>query len=133
MMNLMTGLLGLGGHLGGWRHKDAWSDNVMNLEHAIETAQTAERGLFDLLFLADGNAVRQMDKPALFAANSPSDRPAVFEPITLLTAVAQYTKKIGLLATATTTYDEPYSLARRYASLDHLSQGRACWNIVTTS
>ena len=47
--------------------------------------------------------------------------------------MAQYTKKIGLLATATTTYDEPYSLARRYASLDHLSQGRACWNIVTTS
>ena len=93
MMNLMTGLLGLGGHLGGWRHKDAWSDNVMNLEHAIETAQTAERGKFDLLFLADGNAVRQMDKPALFAANSPSDRPAVFEPITLLSAVAQYTKQ----------------------------------------
>ncbi len=133
MMNLMTGLLGLGGHLGGWRHKDAWSDNVMNLDHAIETARTAERGLFDLLFLADGNAVRQMDKPALFAANSPSDRPAVFEPITLMTAVAQYTNYIGLLSTATTTYDEPYSLARRYASLDHLSKGRACWNIVTTS
>ena len=74
-----------------------------------------------------------MDKPALFAANSPSDRPAVFEPITLLTAVAQHTKYIGLLATATTTYDEPYSLARRFASLDHLSKGRACWNIVTTS
>src|SRR5260370_350053 len=74
MMNLMTGLLGLGGHLGGWRHKDAWSDNVMNLEHAIETAQTAERGLFDLLFLADCNAVRQMGNPALFAANHPSRR-----------------------------------------------------------
>jgi alkanesulfonate monooxygenase len=74
-----------------------------------------------------------MDKPALFAANSPSDRPAVFEPITLLTAVSQHTKRIGLLATATTTYDEPYSLARRYASLDHISRGRACWNIVTTS
>jgi len=133
MMNLMTGLLGLGGHLGGWRHKDAWSDNVMNLDHAIETARTAERGLFDLLFLADGNAVRQMDKPALFAANSPSDRPAVFEPITLMTAVAQYTNYIGLLSTATTTYDEPYTLSRRYASLDHLSKGRACWNIVTTS
>ena len=133
MMNLMTNLLGLGGHLGGWRHKDAWSDNVMNLDHAIQTAQTAERGLFDLLFLADGNAVRQMDKPALFAANSPSDRPAVFEPVTLMTAVAQFTKYIGLLSTATTTYDQPYSLARRYASLDHLSKGRACWNIVTTS
>src|SRR5437763_15028664 len=118
MMNLMTGLLGLGGHLGGWRHKDAWSDNLMNLDHAIYTAQRAERGLFDLLFLADGNAVRQMDKPALFAANSPSDRPAVFEPITLLTAAPQYTNDIGLVLTATTTYDVPYSLARRYSSDD---------------
>jgi FMN-dependent oxidoreductase (nitrilotriacetate monooxygenase family) len=133
MMNLMTGLLGLGGHLGGWRHKDAWDNNVMNLDHAIQTAQTAERGMFDLLFLADGNAVRQMDKPALFAANSPSDRPAVFDPVLVMTAVAQFTKYIGLLSTATTTYDEPYLLARRYASLDHLSKGRACWNIVTTS
>ena len=132
-LNLMTGLLGLGMHLGGWRHKDAWSDQVMNLDHAISLAKTAEAGLFDLLFLADGNAVRQMDKPALFAANSPSDRPAVFEPLTLLTAVSQHTSNIGLLATATTTYDEPYSLARRFASLDHLSKGRACWNIVTTS
>ena len=133
MMHLMTGLLGLGGHLGGWRHPDAWSDQVMNLDHAIALARTAERGKFDLLFLADGNAVRQMDKPALFAANSPSDRPAVFEPLTLLTAVSQHTSAIGLLATATTTYDEPYALARRFASLDHLSKGRACWNIVTTS
>ena len=132
-LNLMTGLLGLGMHLGGWRHRDAWSDQVMNLDHAIELAKTAEAGLFDLLFLADGNAVRQMDKPALFAANSPSDRPAVFEPLTLLAAVSQHTSSIGLLATATTTYDEPYSLARRFASLDHLSKGRACWNIVTTS
>jgi N-acetyl-S-(2-succino)cysteine monooxygenase len=133
MMHLMTGLLGLGGHLGGWRHKDAWTDQVMNLDHAIELAKTAEAGKFDLLFLADGNAVRQMDKPALFAANSPSDRPAVFEPLTLLSAISQHTNSIKLLATSTTTYDEPYSLARRFASLDHLSKGRACWNIVTTS
>ena len=91
MMNLMTNLLGLGGHLGGWRHRDAFPDQVMNLQNAIDLAQLAERGKFDLLFLADGNGVRQMDKPALFAANSPSDRPAVFEPITLLTAVSQHT------------------------------------------
>src|SRR5258708_22306149 len=128
-MNLMPRLLGVGGNLGGGRHKDAWSDNGMNLEHAIEPAQPAERGLFDLLFLADGNAVRQMDKPALFAANSPSDRPAVFEPITLLTAVAQYTQNIGPLDTATPTLYQPYSLASRYASLDPLSKGRACCNI----
>jgi FMN-dependent oxidoreductase (nitrilotriacetate monooxygenase family) len=133
MMNLMTGLHGLGGHLGGWRHPDAWGETSMNLEHSIHIAQLAEKGKFDLLFLADGNAVRQMDKPALFAANSPSDRPSVFEPTTHLTAVAMFTKHIGLLATATTTYDEPYLLARRFASLDHLSKGRACWNVVTTS
>src|SRR6476661_2203527 len=133
MLNLMTGLLGLGGHLGGWRHKDAWSDNVMNLDHAIETARTAERGLFDLLFLADGNAVRQMDKPALFAANSPSDRPAVFEPLTLMSALAMHTEHLGFMVTATTTYEEPYLLARRLASLDHISKGRSSWNVVTTS
>lgn len=133
MMILMTGLLGLGGHLGGWRHPESWTDTVMNLDHAIETAQIAERGKLDLLFMADGNAVRQMDKPALFAANSPSDRPAVFEPVTLMSAVAMHTKHIGFLSTATTTYEEPYLLARKFASLDHLSKGRACWNIVTTS
>jgi N-acetyl-S-(2-succino)cysteine monooxygenase len=133
MMNLMTGILGLGHHLGGWRHKDSWPDTVMNLEHAIWIAQEAERGKLDLLFIADGNAVRQMDKPKLFAANSPSDRPAVFEPVTMLSAVSMFTKHIGLLATATTTYEEPYLMARKFASLDHISKGRACWNIVTTS
>jgi alkanesulfonate monooxygenase len=133
MMNLMTGVLGLGSHLGGWRHRDSWSDQVMNLDHCIEIAKTAERGLFDLLFLADGNAVRQMDKPALFAANSPSDRPANFEPFTLMAALSQHTANIGFLVTATTTYDEPYLMARRFSSLDRISGGRACWNVVTTS
>src|SRR5260221_5740910 len=128
MMNLMTGLLGLGGHLGGWRHKDAWSENVMNLDHCIWTAREAERGLFDLLFLADGNAVRQMDKPALFAANSPSDRPAVFEPFTLMSAVSQHTSNIGFLVTATTTYDEPYLMARRVCLRDPISKGPGCLN-----
>ncbi|WP_235907916.1 LLM class flavin-dependent oxidoreductase [Siccirubricoccus phaeus] len=129
----MTSLIGLGSHLAGWRHKDAWSGTCMNLDHAIHIAKTAERGKLDMLFLADGNAVRQMDKPILFASNSRSDRPAVFEPFTLLAALSQHTDKIGLFCTATTTYDEPYLLARRFASLDHLSKGRACWNIVTGS
>lgn len=133
MLNLMTGLGNLGGHLAGWRHPSAWRKTHLNLEQNIRVAQLAERGRFDLLFLADGNAVRQLDKPALFEANSPSDRPSVFEPVTLLAAIAQHTRSIGLLATATTTYDEPYLLARRFASLDHLSAGRACWNIVTGS
>ena len=133
MMNLMTGILGLGHHLGGWRHKDSWPTTCMNLDNAIWIAKEAERGKLDLLFIADGNAVRQMDKPALFAANSPSDRPAVFEPVTMLSAVAMFTNHIGLLATATTTYEEPYLMARKFGSLDHISKGRACWNVVTTS
>jgi alkanesulfonate monooxygenase len=73
-----------------------------------------------------------MDKPALFAANSPSDRPTVFEPVTLFSALSQHTSHIGFVATATTSYDPPFLLARKFASLDHLSGGRAAWNLVTT-
>ncbi len=133
MMNLMTGLGAIGGHLGGWRHPRSWKNTAMNLDHLVWAAKTAERGKIDMLFVADGNAVRQMDKPELFAANSPSDRPTAFEPTTLYSAISQHTDQIGLMATATTTYDEPYLLARRFASLDHLSKGRSSWNIVTGS
>ena len=76
----------LGGHLAGWRHRDSFPTTAMQLSCMVEMAQIAERGKLDLMFLADGNGVRQMDKPALFAANSPSDRPAVFEPVTLFAA-----------------------------------------------
>ena len=122
----------LGGHLGGWRHRDSFPTTTMQLNCMVEMAQIAERGKLDMMFLADGNGVRQMDKPALFAANSPSDRPAVFEPVTLFAALAQHTRHIGLVATTTTTYEEPFSIARKFASLDHLSGGRAGWNLVTT-
>lgn len=122
----------LGGHLGGWRHRDSFPTTTMQLQCMVEMAQIAESGGIDMMFLADGNGVRQMDRPELFAANSPSDRPAVFEPVTLFAAVAQHTKHIGLVATTTTTYEEPFSIARKFASLDHLSAGRAGWNLVTT-
>jgi alkanesulfonate monooxygenase len=122
----------LGGHLGGWRHRDSFPTTTMQLQCMVEMAQIAERGKLDMMFLADGNGVRQMDKPALFAANSPSDRPAVFEPVTLFAALAQHTKNIGLVATTTTTYEEPFTIARKFASLDHLCGGRAGWNLVTT-
>jgi len=122
----------LGGHLAGWRHPDSFPTTSMQLQCMIEMAQIAERGGIDMMFLADGNGVRQMDKPALFSANSPSDRPAVFEPVTLFAAVAQHTRHIGLVATATTSYEEPFMIARKFASLDHLSGGRAGWNLVTT-
>jgi FMN-dependent oxidoreductase (nitrilotriacetate monooxygenase family) len=132
MMVLGMNAGALGGHLGGWRHRDAFPTTAMQLKNAIEIAKLAERGKFDLLFLADGNGVRQMDKPALFAANSPSDRPTVFEPVTLFSALSQHTTNIGFVATATTSYDPPFLLARKFASLDHLSGGRAAWNLVTT-
>jgi FMN-dependent oxidoreductase (nitrilotriacetate monooxygenase family) len=133
MMILGLNAVALGSHLGGWRHPDAWPTTAMHLGAMIETAKLAERGKLDLIFLADGNGVRQMDKPALFAANSPSDRPVVFEPVTLYAALSQHTRHIGFVATATTTYEEPFAIARKIASLDHLSGGRAAWNLVTTS
>ncbi|HEY0182477.1 MAG TPA: LLM class flavin-dependent oxidoreductase [Rhodopila sp.] len=133
MMILGVNAVALGGHLGGWRHPDAFPTTAMNLGALIETAKIAERGKLDMLFLADGNGVRQMDKPALFAANSPSDRPVVFEPVTLYAALSQHTRHIGFVATSTTTYEEPFTIARKFASLDHISGGRAGWNLVTTS
>ncbi|TCH99459.1 LLM class flavin-dependent oxidoreductase [Roseococcus sp. SYP-B2431] len=122
-----------GSHVGEWRHPTAWDKPAANLENAVRLAQIAEAGKMDLLFLADGNGVRNLDKPDLFAATAPSDRPGIFEPVTLLSALSMVTRHIGLVATATTTYDEPFGVARRFASLDHLSKGRAGWNLVTTS
>jgi len=123
----------IGAHLGGWRHTTAYDDPVMNLKRMIEYARLAERGKLDGLFLADGNGIRDMDKPALFEANFPSARPGVFDPVVLMTALAGHTERIGLVCTATTTFDEPWFVARRFASLDHVSGGRAGWNAVTAS
>jgi alkanesulfonate monooxygenase len=86
-----------------------------------------------MLFISDGNGVAGMDWPELFEANALTSKPAVFEPVTVLSAIAMHTTRIGLLATATTTYEEPFTLARKFASLDHISKGRACWNVVTSS
>lgn len=133
MLSLITGLHPVGNHPAGWRHPKAWTNTVMNLEQMIDIAQTAERGLFDMLFISDGNGVAGMEWPELFEANALTSKPAVFEPVTVLSAIAMHTRRIGLLATATTTYEEPYTLARKFASLDHISKGRACWNVVTSS
>ncbi len=133
MMNLFTIPNLVGAHLGGWRHRDAYSHPVMNLRQTIEFAQLAERGKLDGLFLADGNGIRDMNRRALFAANFPSARPGVFDPVVLMTALAGHTSRIGLVSTATTTFDEPWFVARRFASLDHVSNGRAGWNAVTAA
>jgi FMN-dependent oxidoreductase (nitrilotriacetate monooxygenase family) len=133
MMNLMTGIYPIGTHLASWRHPDSFPRISMQIDTFVELAQIAERGKLDMMFLADGNAVRSMDEPLMFLANPEINRPATFDPLMLMAVVAQHTKNIGLFCTAVTTYDEPYLLARRFGSLDHLSNGRACWNVVTGS
>lgn len=129
----MTWLVGNSYHAAGWRHELAWERTTMRLDVLIEVAKMAEEAKLDALFIADGNAVRNMDKVGLFEANTPSARPAVFDPVTLMAAISQHTEHVGLVSTASTTYESPWSVARRYASLDHLSGGRAAWNIVTGS
>lgn len=133
MMHIMTLLTNVGMHLNGWRHPDAWDNTVLNFDQLVECAQMAEHAKIDMVFLPDGSGVREMHNRDLFEAMTPSSRPAVFEPVTLLSALSTVTTRIGLVATASTTYDEPFHVARRYASLDHLSKGRAGWNVVTGS
>jgi alkanesulfonate monooxygenase len=132
-MILGANIRALGSHLAGWKHPKAWPSTVMKLENNIAMAKMVEAAKLHFVFLADGNGIRGMDQPKMFAATGPSDRPAVFEPVTMLSVIAAATKHIGLVATATTTYEEPFMVARKFASLDHISGGRAAWNLVTTS
>ncbi len=113
-----------GHHEAAWRYKDSAADRILDIGYYQELAQRAEAQKFDAIFFADG--------PAL-ADNVRYAQRFRFEPITWLAAIAATTQRIGLIATASTTYTEPYNLARLFASLDHLSGGRAGWNIVTTS
>jgi FMN-dependent oxidoreductase (nitrilotriacetate monooxygenase family) len=113
-----------GHHEAAWRHRASAADRILDVTYYKELAQRAEAHKFDAVFFADA--------PAL-ADNIRYAQRFRLEPITLLTAIASATKRIGLIATASTTYTEPYNLARLFASLDHISGGRAGWNIVTTS
>lgn len=119
----------VGIHTAWWRVPGAYPDANFNLEHIVQFAQTLERGCFDAFFMADHLAVLNMPIDALRRSGTATS----FEPLTLLSALAMVTQRIGLVATASTTFDEPYHIARRFASLDHISHGRAGWNIVTTS
>jgi alkanesulfonate monooxygenase len=121
-----------GHHVAAWRHPQAQADGGLNFKHYKRLAQTAERAKFDMVFLADGLAVwdRGQGKEAFSRSGQFSVH---FEPLTLLSALSVVTERIGLVATASTTYDEPFHLARKFASLDHLSGGRAGWNVVTSS
>ncbi|MFE0756835.1 LLM class flavin-dependent oxidoreductase [Inquilinus sp. NPDC058860] len=116
-------------HTGAWRYPGAYLDANFNFGHLKRFAQTLERGRFDAFFMADHLAVLNMPVEALKRSHTVTS----FEPFTLLSALAGATERIGLVATASTTFDAPYHIARRFASLDHISGGRAGWNIVTTS
>ncbi|WP_146552471.1 LLM class flavin-dependent oxidoreductase [Rummeliibacillus sp. SL167] len=117
-------LAGTGHHVASWRHPHAIPNATMNLNYFKNLAQTAEKGLFDLLFLADSLSVSTDSHPNILTR---------FEPLTLLSYLSAFTSKIGLIATASTTYEEPFHVARKFASLDHISAGRVGWNVVTTS
>jgi len=116
-------------HTAWWRHPDSAPEANFSLKHLVHCIQTLERGKFDAFFMADHLAVLNMPTEALKRSGTVTS----FEPFTLLSALAMVTDRIGLIATASTTYDAPYHIARRFASLDHISGGRAGWNIVTTS
>src|SRR5216684_4234421 len=116
-------------HTGAWRYPGAWPDANFNFGHIKRLIQKLEAGKFDAFFMADHLAVLNMPINALKRSHTVTS----FEPFTLLSALAGATEHIGLIATGSTTFDEPYHVARRFASLDHISGGRAGWNIVTTS
>jgi FMN-dependent oxidoreductase (nitrilotriacetate monooxygenase family) len=130
MMHLGAFVHETGQHVAAWRHPDAHAHSGASFAQAVEVAQTAERGKFDLLFLADTAAVS-------LSGNAESrgrmGKVVKFEPMTILSALAVVTRHLGLVATSTTTYNEPYTLARQFASLDQISGGRAGWNLVTSN
>ena len=115
-------------HTAWWRYPGAYPDANFNFEHIKRFAQTLERGCFDAFFMADHLAVLNMPIDALKRSATVTS----FDPLTLLPALAVVTERLGLIATASTTYNEPYHVARKFASLDHISGGRAAWNVVTS-
>src|SRR6201982_1664181 len=113
-------------HTAAWRYTGAWPDANFNFPHLARFAQPMESGKFDAFFMADHLAVLNMPMQALKRSATVTS----FDPLVLLPALAVVTKHLGLIATASTTYNEPYHVARKFASLDHLSGGRAGWNLV---
>ncbi len=119
-------LMATGHHVAAWRHPDVPANAGLDFAHYKHLAQVAEAAKFDALFVADSIAAATGEVASRMAR---SDH---FEPLTLLSALSAVTEHIGLIATATTSYNEPYHVARKFASLDHLSGGRAGWNLVTS-
>ncbi len=119
----------VGIHTAWWRYPGGWKDANFSWPKLRQLAQTLERGKFDAFFMADHLAVLNMPEAALKRSATATS----FDPMTLLPALAAVTERIGLVATGSTTFEQPWLVARRFASLDHLSEGRAGWNVVTTS
>ncbi|MFF2481223.1 LLM class flavin-dependent oxidoreductase [Paenibacillus sp. NPDC058071] len=122
-IKLSAYLVGTGMHVASWRHPNAQPDASIDIDYYRKLAQTAERGKFDIAFIADSLAINEQSHPNILNR---------YEPITLITALAAATTHIGVVATASTSYIEPFNLARSLMSADHISKGRVGWNIVTT-
>jgi len=114
---------GVSGNMSAWRHPDAVADASINVDYVLDLARKAEQAKIDFLFVADGLYITPQSIPHFLNR---------FEPITLLSALSLVTKNIGLVATLSTSYSEPFTVARQFASLDHLSGGRVGWNVVTS-
>lgn len=129
-MCLGASLRYLGYHLAAWRHPNVPQGGTLDIESFVEAAQIAEKAKMDMIFFADGVGIRAVDEPVGSLARSGQN--VELEPLTMLSAIAMRTSRIGLVATASTTYNEPFHIARKFASLDHISRGRAGWNVVTS-
>ncbi|MFE3837598.1 LLM class flavin-dependent oxidoreductase [Pseudogemmobacter sonorensis] len=130
MMRLGLSMRYHGYHKMAWRHPDVPASAVCDINYFIQDAKRAEAAKFDMIFFADGLAVRANDTPKGFLSRD--GHIIDLEPLTMLSAISQHTSKIGLVATASTTYNEPFHIARKFNSLDHISGGRAGWNVVTS-
>ncbi|RYF66069.1 MAG: LLM class flavin-dependent oxidoreductase, partial [Comamonadaceae bacterium] len=116
-------LHGAGGHMNSWKHPAGPADASVNLDFYIETTRKAEANGIAFAFVADGLFINAKSIPHFLNR---------FEPISILSALAVATSKIGLAGTISTSYSEPFTVARQFASLDLISKGRAGWNVVTT-
>lgn len=122
-LRLGTILHGASGNMSAWRHPAAVADASINFDFVKETARLAEAGKLDFLFVADGLYINEKSIPHFLNR---------FEPLTVLSALASVTEHLGLVGTLSTSYSEPFTAARQFASLDHLSGGRVGWNVVTS-
>ncbi|TRC95059.1 LLM class flavin-dependent oxidoreductase [Mesorhizobium sp. WSM4303] len=128
-MKLGAFLWATGHHIAAWRHPKAHVTAGIDIDHYIRLVRTAEAAKFDMIFCEDAAGLRETN----VGIASQTSRSIGFEPISLLSALAVQTSRIGLVSTASTSYNEPYGLARTFLSLDHLSGGRAGWNLVTSA